>query len=79
MNFSEAFEAAVADGERIQRIGWNDGRLWVRVVADSEGLQAHMVAEGIKASSDYVDRFVYHPSTQDLFAKDWITFDGSGS
>lgn len=79
MNFSEAFNAALEDGERIQRIGWNDGRLWVKVVQETKQMQPHFVAEAIGSRDDYVSRFVYHPSTQDLFARDWITFDGSGS
>lgn len=78
MNFCEAFDAAVNDGERIQRIGWNDGRLWVRVISGENGMQPYLLAEEIKASSDYMTKFVYHPSTQDLFAKDWITYNGSG-
>lgn len=78
MNFSEAFEAAVEDGERIQRIGWNDGRLWVKVVQETKQMQAHFVAEAIGSRDDYVSRFVYHPNTQDLFARDWITYNGAG-
>lgn len=78
MKFNEAFEAAVEDGERIQRIGWNDGRLWVKAVSETKQMQAYFVAEAIRSRDDYVSRFVYQPSTQDLFAKDWITYNGAG-
>lgn len=78
MNFSEALSAAIEDGERIQRVAWNNGRMWVKVVQETKQMQAHLVAEAIGSRDDYVSRFVYHPSTQDLFARDWITYNGAG-
>lgn len=77
MNFSEALSAAIEDGERIQRVGWNNGRMWIKVVQETKQIQAHFVAEAIGSRDDYVSRFVYCPSTQDLFASDWITYNGA--
>ena len=79
MNFSEALSAAIEDGEKIQRIGWNDGRMWIKFVQETKQMQAHLVAEVIGSRDDYVSRFVFNPSTQDLFAKDWITYNGAGN
>lgn len=78
MNFSEALNAAIEDSEKIQRVGWNNGRMWVKVVQETKQMQAHFVAEAIGSRDDYVTRFVYCPSTQDIFAMDWITYNGAG-
>lgn len=71
MSFGEAFEKARYDGFRIRREAWAKFGGSVRVRSSSPMSKPHMLYEEIGIKDDYINRFIYTPSNDDIFAEDW--------
>jgi hypothetical protein len=79
MNFGEAL-AALRDGKRVARSGWNGKNLWIRLVPGDRGLYPDAAEQPaypcrpyieMKDAQDYLVPWL--ASQTDLLSEDWST------
>jgi len=73
MNFGEAL-AALKDGKKVARAGWNGKNLWIRLVPGDRGGQPTYPCRPYVEMKDAQDYLVpWLASQTDLLAEDWST------